>query len=207
MILRLLLLLFNNYSIQILRHYVWCLKCGKAANWDIFGDANTKTLLPCCFGGDGLPQKSLLIVLIRRPFSVFFFSSNLEKVRGVPSLLGLQGTTTLNIRTKPKDLKLPVTLTKHPHKCVLQCLFRSTTMVKRFLSFCLCSPCVLSLGSSCTCSLSLSPALGAEALPCRVSIIPAGVLAEQLLLRDSDPSLLVCPHGCGLSNTTPTYWT
>lgn len=56
--------------------------------------------LPWCFGGDGLPQKSLLIVLIRRPFSKFFFSSNLEKVRGVPSLLGLQGMRRLDHWTK-----------------------------------------------------------------------------------------------------------
>lgn len=42
-----------------------------------------------CLGDDGLPQKSLLMVLMRRPFSMFFFSSNLEKVGSVPSLLGL----------------------------------------------------------------------------------------------------------------------
>lgn len=47
-------------------------------------------LKPCCFWGDGLPQNSLLIVLMRRLFSVFFFSSNLEKVSGVPSSLGLR---------------------------------------------------------------------------------------------------------------------
>lgn len=47
-------------------------------------------LKPCCFCGDGVPQNSLLIVLMRRLFSVFFFSSNLEKVSGVPSSLGLR---------------------------------------------------------------------------------------------------------------------
>lgn len=55
-----------------------------------------------------------------------------------------------------------------------------------------CLPRVLGLG--CSRTGSLSPALGAEALPRWVSIIPTGVLAEQLLLSNSDSSLLVCPH-------------
>lgn len=53
-------------------------------------------------------------------------------------------------------------------------------------------PCISSRGFSWTCSLS--PALGAEALPCRVSIIPTGVLTQKLLLGHSDSSLLICPH-------------
>lgn len=72
-----------------------------------------RTPKPWCFWGDGLPQKSLLIVLIRRPFSVFFFSSNLEKVRGVPSLLGLQVTTTLKLSLNKKHFSCLKLIVEH----------------------------------------------------------------------------------------------
>lgn len=57
-------------------------------------------------------------------------------------------------------------------------------------------PCVLSVGSIS--SGSFPPALGAETLPRRVPIISTGILTQQLLLRNSDPSLFIRrrPH-CG----------
>lgn len=45
---------------------------------------------------------------------------------------------------------------------------------------------------------SFSPALGAKALPCRVAIITACILAEKLCLSDSDPSLLLRRHTSAL---------
>lgn len=50
-------------------------------------------------------------------------------------------------------------------------------------------PCVLSVGS--VGSGSFPPALGAETLPRRVTIISTGILTQQLLLGNSDPSLFI----------------
>lgn len=57
-------------------------------------------------------------------------------------------------------------------------------------------PGVLSVGPIS--SGSFPPALGAETLPRRVPIISTGILTQQLLLRNSDPSLFIRrrPH-CG----------
>lgn len=83
-----------------------------------------RTFKPWRFWGEGLPQKSFLIVLIRRLFSVFFFSSNLEKVTGVPSLLGLRVMTILKGQSKQKALELPQADCWAWVPCYMCCLFK-----------------------------------------------------------------------------------
>lgn len=118
-ILRLLLPLFSNFfafnfwAIQLVpvekRQIAGLLHLGNF----FFDLMELRTPKPWRFWGDGLPQKSLLIVLIRRPFSVFFFSSNLEKVRGVPSLLGLQVMTTLKLSLNKKHFSCLKLIVEH----------------------------------------------------------------------------------------------